>query len=238
MQYMNLKPTSSHLKEAIDMAIARVLAHGHYVMGPELAQLERALCDYVGVQHCILTSNGTSALGAALLAVGLQVGDEVITSPFSFFASAEVIALLGAKPVFVDIDANTYNIDPALIEQAITPKTRAIMPISLFGQPAAMQAINAIAARYQLPVIEDGAQSFGAYHHGQRSGNLSTIGCTSFFPSKPLGCYGDGGACFTNDGELAAALRSIVNHGQQERYVHGRVGFNGRVDSIQAAILI
>ncbi len=207
-------------------------------MGPEVAELEQRLADYVGVNHCIAVSSGTDALLVALMALGIQPGDEVITTPFTFVATAEVIALLGAVPKFVDIDPRTYNIDPNLIEAAIGPKTRAIMPVSLYGQCADMDAINAIAERHGLPVIEDAAQSFGATYKGRRSCALSTIGCTSFFPSKPLGGYGDGGACFTDDDDLALLMRQIMNHGQDKRYSHARLGINGRLDSMQAAVLL
>lgn len=238
MKFMDLSPIYLESKDKIDRAVMDVLTHGQYVFGPEVQALEQQLADYVGVKQAIAVASGTTALEVALLALGVGPGDEVITSSFSFFATAEVIIRVGAIPVWVDIDPQTYNIDPSLIEQAITPKTKAIMPVSLYGQPADMQMINAIAARHQLPVIEDGAQSFGAKHHGQRSGGLSTIGCTSFFPSKPLGCFGDGGACFTNDEQLAEQIRCLINHGQRQRYVHDEVGFNGRISSIQAAVLL
>jgi UDP-2-acetamido-2-deoxy-ribo-hexuluronate aminotransferase len=201
-------------------------------------ELEQRLADYVGVRHCIGVSSGTDALLVALMALDIGPGAEVVTTPFTFVATAEVIALLGAVPRFVDIDPRTYNIDPRLIEAAIGAKTRAIMPVSLYGQCADMDAINAIAERHGLPVIEDAAQSFGATYKGRRSCALSTIGCTSFFPSKPLGCYGDGGACFTDDDDLARTMRQIMNHGQDKRYSHPRIGINGRLDSIQAAVLL
>jgi UDP-2-acetamido-2-deoxy-ribo-hexuluronate aminotransferase len=207
-------------------------------MGPEVAELEEKLAAYVGVKHCIAVSNGTDALKIAMMALGIGAGDEVITTPFTFIATGEMIALLGAKPVFVDIEPDTYNIDPAKIEKAITPKTKAIMPVSLYGQCADMDAINAIAAKHGLPVIEDGAQSFGATYKGRKSCNLSAIGCTSFFPSKPLGCYGDAGACFTADEELAKKMRYIRVHGQDRRYHHPIIGINGRIDTLQAAILL
>jgi UDP-2-acetamido-2-deoxy-ribo-hexuluronate aminotransferase len=186
----------------------------------------------------VAVASGTDALLIALMALGVQAGDEVITTPFSFIATAETIALLGAVPVYVDIDPVSYNLDPSLLEAAITPSTRAILPVSLYGQPADFDAINAIAARHSLPVIEDGAQSFGASQHGRRSGALSTIGITSFFPSKPLGGYGDGGACFTGDGALAGRMRRISRHGQSRRYFHTEVGVNGRIDTLQAAIVL
>jgi UDP-2-acetamido-2-deoxy-ribo-hexuluronate aminotransferase len=203
-----------------------------------VSELETALARFIDVPHAIGVSSGTDALLIALMALDVGPGDEVITTPFSFFATAEVIALLGAKPVFVDIERDTYNLDANLIEAAITSKTKAIMPVSLYGQCADYDAINAIAARHHIPVIEDGAQSFGATYQGKYSGSLTTIGCTSFFPSKPLGGYGDGGACFTHDADLAERMKSIRIHGQAERYQHVRLGVNGRLDTIQAAILL
>ena len=217
-------------------ALAAVLAHGRYILGP-VEELEQAPAAFVGVEHCTV-SRAKKTPCHALMALGIGRDDEVITTPFTFIATAESIALLGAKPVFVDIDARTYNIDPALIERAITPRTRAIMPVSLYGQCADMDAINAIAARHGLPVIEDAAQSFGATYKGRRSCALSTIGCTSFFPSKPLGCYGDGGACFTDEPTLAKAMREIRVHGQDRRYHHPVLGLNGRLDTLQAAVLL
>jgi UDP-2-acetamido-2-deoxy-ribo-hexuluronate aminotransferase len=206
-------------------------------MGKEVDALEAELAAYTGSKHAISCASGTDALLLALMALDIKAGDEVITTPFTFIATAEVIALLGAKPVFVDIDEQTYNIDPSKIEAAITPKTKAIMPVSLYGQCADMDEINAIAAKHNITVIEDAAQSFGAEYKGKKSCNLSKIGCTSFFPSKPLGCYGDGGAVFTNDDELAKKIASIRIHGQTERYVHKYVGINGRLDAVQAAVL-
>ena len=245
MQFIDLKAQQQQrladgrsLREALDARIADLLDHGQYILGPEVAELEQRLAAYVGVEHCIAVASGTDALLIALMALGVGAGDEVITTPFSFIATAETIALLGAVPVYTDIDPRTYNLDPARIEAAITPRTKAIIPVSLYGQPADFPAINAIAERHGLPVIEDGAQSFGAQQHGRRSCNLSTIGTTSFFPSKPLGGYGDGGACFTNDAELAGLMRRISRHGQSRRYFHTEVGVNGRIDTLQAAILL
>jgi UDP-2-acetamido-2-deoxy-ribo-hexuluronate aminotransferase len=215
-----------------------VLEHGQYIMGPEIAELEQQLAEYVGAKHCLGVASGTDALLMALMALDIGPGDEVITVPFTFFATAEMITLVGARPVFVDIDRRTYNMDPARLQAAITPRTRAIMPVSLYGQCADIDAINEIACRNELPVIEDAAQSFGATYKGRRSGGLTAIGATSFFPSKPLGCYGDGGAMFTNDDRLAAILREIRIHGQDRRYHHPRLGINGRLDSIQAAVLL
>ncbi|MXR38082.1 DegT/DnrJ/EryC1/StrS family aminotransferase [Craterilacuibacter sinensis] len=238
IQFIDLKAQYQHLKSDIDARIHGVLDHGQYIMGPEVAELEAGLATYVGAKHAIGVCDGTAALQIALMALGIQPGDEVITTPFTFIATGEMIALMGAKPVFVDIDPVSYNLDPALIEAAITPRTRAIMPVSLYGQCADFGAINAIAEKHGIAVIEDGAQSFGATQHGKRSGNLSTIGCTSFFPSKPLGCYGDGGACFTNDELLAKKMREIRIHGQDRRYHHPVIGINGRLDTIQAAVLL
>lgn len=238
MQFIDLKTQYGQLKNEIKKAIDDVLEHGQYIMGPEVQQLETKLAEYVSVKHCIGLASGTDALLIALMALNVKPGDEIITTPFTFISTGETIALLGAKPVFVDIDPKTYNLDPLLIEQAITDKTKAIMPVSLYGQCANYTAINEIANRYNLPVIEDGAQSFGAEHFGRKSCGLTTIGCTSFFPSKPLGCYGDGGACFTNDDGLAEKMRWIRVHGQDKRYHHPIIGVNGRLDTIQAAILL
>lgn len=238
MKFIDLQAQYQQYKTDIDAAIQSVLDHGQYINGPEIRELEKQLADFVGVKHCIGNASGTTAIQVALMALNIGSGDEVITTPFSFFATAEVIILLGAKPVYVDIDPKTYNIDPTKIESAITEKTKAIMPVSLYGQPAEMDAINAIAERHGLPVIEDAAQSLGAVYKGRRSGGLSTMACTSFFPSKPLGCYGDGGACFTNDDELAEKMRMIVDHGQASRYHHTMIGINGRLDTIQAAVLL
>lgn len=238
MQFIDLKTQSKRIETQIFARIKAVIEHGGFIMGPEIFELEQVLAAFVGVDHALAVSSGTDALLIALMALGVTAGDEVITTPFSFFATAEVIALLGAKPIFVDIDKDTYNIDPLLIEAAITPKTKAIMPVSLYGQCADYDAINAIAERHNLPVIEDAAQSFGATYKGRRSCALTTISCTSFFPSKPLGCFGDGGACFTNNAELAARMNEIRIHGQSKRYHHTSLGINGRMDTLQAAILL
>jgi UDP-2-acetamido-2-deoxy-ribo-hexuluronate aminotransferase len=238
MDFIDLKTQYQRSRIGINERIQAVLDHGQYIMGPEVAELEARLAAYTGARHCITVASGTEALLIALMALGIGPGDEVITTPFSFIATAEAIVLLGATPVFADIDRATCNIDPGQVEALVTPRTRAIMPVSLYGQPADMDEINAIAARHQLPVIEDGAQSFGATYRGRRSGNLSTIGCTSFFPSKPLGCYGDGGALLTSDDALAQAMREIRVHGQSRRYVHTRVGLGGRMDTLQCAIVL
>lgn len=238
MQFIDLATQQQRLRGSIESAIARVLAHGNYILGPEVAELEAALASRIGVRHCISVANGTDALQIAQMAFGIGPGDEVITPAFSYFATAETIAVLGAKPVFVDVDPVTYNLDPATIEAAITPRTKAIVPVSLYGQCADFDVIGEIARRHGLPVIEDGAQSFGATFRGRASGRLSTVATTSFFPSKPLGCYGDGGAIFTDDDELALVMRQIARHGQERRYCHVRVGVNSRLDTLQAAILL
>lgn len=222
MQFVDLQAQYQRLKSEIDAGIQRVLAHGQFILGPEVAQLEERLADYTGAKHCITVANGTDALQIAQMALGIGPGDEVITPGFTYIATAETVALLGAKPVYVDIDPRTYTLDPARLEAAITPRTRAIIPVSLYGQCADMDTINAIAEQHGLTVIEDAAQSLGGSYKGRKSGNLSTIACTSFFPSKPLGCYGDGGAIFTNDDALAVVLRQIARHGQDRRYHHIR----------------
>ena len=238
MDFIDLKTQYQRLKAEIDAGIQRVLDHGQYILGPEVAELEERLCSYTGAQYCITVANGTDALQIAQMALGIGPGDEVITPGFTYIATAETVALLGAKPVYVDIDPRTYNLDSALLEAAITPRTKAIIPVSLYGQCADYDAINTIAAKHGIPVIEDAAQSFGATYKGRKSCNLTTIACTSFFPSKPLGCYGDGGAIFTNDAELAKVMRQIARHGQDRRYHHVRVGVNSRLDTLQAAILL
>lgn len=239
IDFIDLKTQQDALRPQLEQNIHRVLHHGQYIMGPEVKQLEARLQDYTGAKHCITVASGTEALLISLMALGIQPGDEIITTPFTFVATAEVIVLLGAIPVFVDIEPDTCNINASLIEAKITSKTKAIMPVSLYGQPADMDEINAIAARHgNIPVIEDAAQSFGAEYKGNKSCNLSTIGCTSFFPSKPLGCYGDGGAVFTNDDAIAQACREIRVHGQSKRYVHTRVGVGGRMDTLQCAIVL
>jgi len=238
IEFIDLKAQQARIKDKIDAGIQRVLAHGQYILGPEVAELEERLAAFVGAKYCITCANGTDALQIAQMALGIGPGDEVITPGFTYIATAETVALLGAKPVYVDVDPRTYNLDPVLLEAAITPRTKAIIPVSLYGQCADFDAINAIAAKYGIPVIEDAAQSFGATYKGRRSCNLTTIACTSFFPSKPLGCYGDGGALFTNDENLAVVMRQIARHGQDRRYHHVRVGVNSRLDTLQAAILL
>lgn len=238
IEFIDLKAQQLKIRDRINSGIRRVLEHGKYILGPEVEELERRLADYVGVRHCISCANGTDALQIAQMALGIAPGDEVITPGFTYIATAETVALLGARPVYVDIDPQTYLLDPEKLEAAITPRTRAIIPVSLYGQCADMDAINEIAARHGIAVIEDAAQSFGATYRGRRSGSLSTIATTSFFPSKPLGCYGDGGALFTDDDEMAVVLRQIARHGQGRRYHHVRIGTNSRLDTLQAAILL
>ena len=238
IEFIDLKAQQSRIKAEIDAGIQRVLAHGQYILGPEVAELEEKLAAYVGAKYCITCANGTDALQIAQMAFGIGPGDEVITPGFTYIATAETVAVLGATPVYVDVNPKTYNLDVEKLEAAITPRTKAIIPVSLYGQCADFDAINAIAAKYNIPVIEDAAQSFGATYKGRKSCNLSTIACTSFFPSKPLGCYGDGGAIFTNDEELAKVIRQIARHGQDRRYHHIRVGVNSRLDTLQAAILL
>ena len=239
LPFIDLKAQYAVLKTSIDARIQRVLDHGQYIMGPEVQELETALAARAGTKHCITVASGTEALLIALMTLDLQPGDEVITTPFTFAATAETIVLLGGVPVFVDIEPDSCNLDAALIEAAITPRTKAIMPVSLYGQVCDMDAINAIAARHGgIAVIEDAAQSFGATYKGRPSCGLSTWGATSFFPSKPLGCYGDGGALFTDDDALAQAAREIRVHGQSQRYTHTRVGVGGRMDTLQCAVVL
>ena len=238
IEFIDLKTQQARIKGEIDAAIARVLAHGQYILGPEVAELEEKLQQYTGAKHCITVANGTDALQIAQMALGIGPGDEGITPGFTYIATAETVALLGAKPVYVDVCPRTYNLDPALLEAAITPRTKAIIPVSLYGQCADYDAINAIAAKHGITVIEDAAQSFGATYKGRKSCNLTTIACTSLSPTKQLGCYGDGGAIFTSDDELAKVMRQIARHGQDRRYHHVRVGVNSRLDTLQAAILL
>ena len=238
IEFIDLKAQQVRLKEKIEAGIQNVLAHGQYILGPEVSELEEKLAAYVGAKYCITCANGTDALQIVQMAFGIGPGDEVITPGFTYIATAETVAVLGATPVYVDVNPKTYNLDIERLEAAITPRTKAIIPVSLYGQCADFDAINTIAAKYNLPVIEDAAQSFGATYKGRKSCNLSTVACTSFFPSKPLGCYGDGGAIFTNDAELAKVIRQIARHGQDRRYHHVRIGVNSRLDTMQAAILL
>ncbi len=237
INFIDLQAQYRAYKEEIDREILEVCESAQFIGGPKIAALENALSAYTLAAHAIACSSGTDALLLALMALDIGNGDEVITTPFTFIATAEVIAFLGAKSVFVDIEENTYNIDAHKIEAAITKHTKAIIPVSLYGQCADMDAINAIAEKHGICVIEDACQSFGASYKGKKSCNLSAIGCTSFFPSKPLGCYGDGGAIFTSDDALAQKMRMLLNHGQNARYKHRYIGINGRLDAIQAAVL-
>jgi UDP-2-acetamido-2-deoxy-ribo-hexuluronate aminotransferase len=238
MEFIDLKSQQQRIKAQLDARIAAVLEHGQYIMGPEVRELEERLAEYVGVKHCVTAASGTDTLLIALMALGIGPGDEVVTVPYTWISTAEVIALAGATPVFVDILPDTWNMDPEKLAEAITSKTKAIMPVGIFGQTADMTAINEIAARHNLPVIEDAAQSFGATHHGAKSCSLSLIGSTSFFPSKPLGGYGDGGALFTNDDALAGKMAQIRVHGQERKHHHPVLGMNGRLDTLQAAIIL
>lgn len=236
--FVDMAAQQASIKDELDKRMADVLASGKFILGPEVKELEEKLAAYVGTKYCITCASGTDALQIALMALNIGSGDEVITTAFTYIATGEVIAQVGATPVFVDIDPVNYNIDPKKIEAAITDKTKAIIPVSLYGQCADIDEINAIAEKHNLAVIEDGAQSFGATYKGKRSCGLSTIGCTSFFPTKPLGCYGDGGAIFTDDENLAKAMDQIHRHGQDRRYHHIRMGLNSRLDTLQAAVLL
>ena len=238
MQFIDLAAQQLRIKDKIDANIKEVLAHGRYIQGPEVKELEEKLATYTGAQYCISCANGTDALQVVLMGLGIGAGDEVITPGFTYVATAETIAVLGATPVFVDIDASSYNLDPALLESVITENTKAIMAVSLFGQCADFDAINAIAEKHNITVIEDGAQSFGGTYKGKKSCNLTHVATTSFFPSKPLGCYGDGGAIFTSDDDLALKMRQIAVHGQDRKYHHIHTGVNSRLDTLQAAILL
>ena len=235
--FIDLQSQYQSYKEEIDSAIHAVLDTSQYIMGPAVKELELKLANYTGVKHAVACASGTDALLIALLAIGIKPGDEIITTPFTFISSSEVISQLGAIPVFVDIEEDTYNINANKIEEKITNRTKAIIPVSLYGQTADMDLINEIANRNNLLVIEDAAQSFGASYKGIKSCNLSHIGCTSFFPSKPLGCYGDGGALFTSNDEFAEKARVFLAHGSKQRYVHEVIGLNGRIDTIQAAVV-
>jgi UDP-2-acetamido-2-deoxy-ribo-hexuluronate aminotransferase len=238
MTFIDLAAQQNRLRDKIESRIGSVLSHGQYILGPEVEELENKLAAYCGAKYCISVANGTDALQIALMALGVGLSDEVITPGFSYIATAEASAILGARPVYVDVDPKRYSLDPDLLEAAITPRTKAIIPVSLYGQCADFDAINSIADKHGIPVIEDAAQSFGAQYKGRKSCNLSTIACTSFFPTKPLGCYGDGGAIFTSDEKLARVIRQIARHGQERRYYHVRVGMNSRLDTLQAAILL
>lgn len=242
IQMVDLKSQYEKIKPEVDAAIQEVIDSTAFINGPAVKRFQEHLEQYLGVKHVIPCANGTDALQCSMMALGLKPGDEVITTSFTFIATAEVIALLGLTPVLVDVDPDTFNIDPRAIERAITPKTRAIVPVHLFGQCADMDAVMDIAHKHKLFVIEDNCQAIGAdyiFNDGRhkKGGSIADIGCTSFFPSKNLGCYGDGGAIFTNSDELAITLRYIVNHGMVKRYYHDMIGVNSRLDSIQAAVL-
>lgn len=237
MQFIDIKAVHAHSADKIDAAVAKVFEHGRYINGPEVHDLEASLGEFLGGSHCVAVASGTMALEVALRALGIGAGDEVITTPFTWISTAETIALVGATPVFADIEADTYNIDPKEVEKVITPKTKAIIAVNLFGQMADYPALEAIADEHGLKIIEDAAQSFGAEQNGRKSGTIGAVSCTSFFPAKPLGGYGDGGAVFTTDKQLAEDLRSVTNHGGKEREKHHLLGTNGRCDSLQAAII-
>lgn len=234
---VDLQSQYQKIKEDVDTAILNVLGSAAFINGPEVKQFETELQDYLDVKHVIPCANGTDALQIALMSLGLEPGDEVITADFTFAATVEVVDLLKLTSVLVDVDYTTFTIDIEKLKAAITPKTRAIIPVHLFGQCANMDEVMAVAKEYNLFVIEDTAQAIGADYKGKKAGTIGHIGCTSFFPSKNLGCYGDGGAIFTNDDELAHKLRGIVNHGMYKRYYHDEVGVNSRLDSVQAAVL-
>jgi UDP-2-acetamido-2-deoxy-ribo-hexuluronate aminotransferase len=237
IDFANLKYQHELYKDEIEASLLKVARNCNFIMGDEVQELEKNLEKFTGAKYAISCSSGTDALLLAMMALDIKPEDEIITTPFTFIATAETIAFLGAKPVFVDIDERTYNIDPSKIESAITDKTKAIIPVSLYGQPADMDAVQAIANKHNLKVIIDGAQSFGSTYNGKTDSNLGDISTTSFFPAKPLGCYGDGGACFTNSEKLAIKMKSLRVHGQSKRYHHKYIGMGGRLDTIQAAVL-
>ncbi|MBN2789320.1 MAG: DegT/DnrJ/EryC1/StrS family aminotransferase [Candidatus Delongbacteria bacterium] len=237
IQMVDMVKQYAQIKEKVEPKVLEVLSGGWYIGGPELKNFEEKAAEYIGVKHAIGCANGTDALQITMMAAGIEPGDEVITTPFTFIATAETIKILGAKPVFVDVKPDTYNIDADLIESVITEKTKAIIPVHLYGQSADMDKIMAIAVKYDLKVIEDNAQGFGAKYKGKQLGSIGHMATVSFYPAKNLGAAGDGGLILTNDDELVGKLRMIANHGQNERYKHQVVGVNSRLDSIQAAIL-
>lgn len=240
MQFIDIKAIHQQSISQIDAAVAKVFEHGRYINGPEVYELEATLGEFLGGTKpldCVAVASGTMALEVALRALGIGPGDEVITTPFTWISTAETIALVGARPVFADIEADTYNIDPREVEKLITARTKAIIAVNLFGQMADYTTLEAIAEKHGLKIIEDAAQSFGAEQNGRKSGTIGAVSCTSFFPAKPLGGYGDGGAVFTADAQLGEALRAVTNHGCKERESHYILGTNGRCDSLQAAII-
>ena len=238
MEFINLKTRLARVRDRLDERVAAVHQHGQYILGPEVKELEEKLASYVGTKYCVGVSSGTDSLQIALMALGVGIGDEVITVPYTWISTAEVIALVGAKPVFIDIDPDSWNMNASKLEEAITERTKAIIPVGIYGQTADMDAINEIADRHNLPVIEDAAQSFGATYKGRKSCALTTVGSTSFFPTKPLGGFGDGGALFTDDDNLAEKFRQIRVHGQARKHHHPTLGLNGRLDTLQAAMLL
>ncbi len=238
MQFVDLKAQYRTYQTEIDAAIKKVVVSAQFINGPQVRELEEALADFVGIKNAVACASGTDALQLALMVLGIGPGDEVITTPFTFIATAETIVLAGARPVFVDIEEHTYNLDPALLEAAITGSTKAIIAVDLYGHPAAYEKIEKLAAKHGLKIIEDAAQSLGAARRGRNCGSFGDLAATSFFPAKPLGCYGDGGMLFTADAEVAENLRSLRNHGQRKRYYHEMIGCNSRLDTLQAAILL
>ncbi len=237
LQMVDVVGQYKHIKPEVDAAVLAVLDSGMFIQGKEVGELERDVAGYLGVKHAVGCASGTDALQIAMMALGIGPGDEVITTPFTFVATAETIAILGAKPVYVDIDPRTFNIDPSLVEAAVTPRTKAIIPVHLYGQPADMDPLLAVARTHAIPVIEDAAQAMGASYGGRKVCSLGTIGCISFFPSKNLGCFGDGGMVVTDDPALAESMKVIAAHGSRVRYYHEVLGLNSRLDTIQAAIL-
>ena len=238
LAFTGLETQKKEIRREVQIAIDKVIEHGNFILGPEVSELEEKLAKYCGARHCISCANGTDAIQAILMALGVDEDSEIITAGFSYISVAEAAKLLGAKIKYVDVNSCTFNMDPSKIEDVISHRTKAIVPVSLFGQCADFDRINLIAQKYNIPVIEDGAQSFGASYKGNKSLNLSSIAFTSFFPSKPLGCYGDGGAIFTSDDQLAEKIRKIARHGQNGKYNHEILGINSRLDTIQAAILL
>lgn len=238
MQFIDLQAQYERIATDVQARMQKVFAHGQYILGPEVTEIEEQMASFVGVRHCVTVSSGTDALLVALMALDIQPGDEVITTPFTFVATASMVKLLGAKPIFVDINPKTYNIDPDQVEAAITNKTRVILPVNLYGQCADLERLEAIARKHNLYLVEDAAQSFGASFQQRQSCSFGHIGLTSFFPAKPLGCYGEGGACFTNNDEFAHKMRLIRHHGQASRYHHITLGLNARFDTLQAAVLL
>lgn len=236
--FVDLKAQYRAYRDELDASMSRVVSSASFIMGPEVHELEAQLAAYVGSRYAITCANGTDALQLALMVLGVGPGDEVIVPAFTFIATAEVVPASGATVVFADVDEETFTMDPASVDKLVSPRTKAVIPVGLFGQPADMDQINALGVRHGFAVVDDAAQSFGAEYHGRRAGGLAHISCTSFFPSKPLGCYGDGGAVFTDDEKVGETIGSLRLHGQSGRYVHDRIGVNSRLDTVQAAVLL